>query len=638
MRRPFRPLPFALPVLVLSMAVFAAEAPPKEQRRVRVSDELTAVLVGGEIVVEARPFEGESPPEFAKRLTRDESMARAIQERPASALEAPVTLPFRALSPEAQLAAVRALFPGDVRSSAGWIHQAVEDESVATVAAWFTGRPEKTAELAKANGLAGGVVLKGTAFRVPAEFLSPPFRDAEAIPESEPVSLEFGEDARGKFALYRIRKGEALYSAVVVRFTGRLFAEDVIQLALEIAERSGIEDVHAIPVGYPVKIPVAALSAEFLPKEDPRARALAHEKAEASQFGAPLPASGLAGVRVVVDAGHGGRDAGTIHRGVWESTYAYDVACRLRKVLLERTKAEVVMTTRDASGWDAPDRDRLRDSKQRTLLTDPPLLLDDPITGVNLRWYMANSVLRRPGADRKPVPPERTVFISLHADSLHPSVRGAMAYVPGERFLRERFGKKGAAYAAYREWRDEPVVSFTKRDRVAAEGVSTRLAQRILEAIRGNGLPVHLFSPVRTHVIRGGREWVPAVLRYNRIPNRVLLEISNLANDEDRELTLKREFRQKMAESIAAGLLDFFGSGPGKLPPEAVRAVPAPVASVGRATRPAPAGTPREPIGPLPEAVGPWPEPAGPRPEAVGPALPTPTPGRPAPRGTKRTP
>ena len=638
MRRPFqRPL---LPIvsLVVSLSLAGAAA-PDEARRVRVSDELTAAVVRGEIVVEAKPFEGESPAEFARRITRDESIGRGILERP-SKEAAPVILPFGVLTPEAQLAAVRALFPDDVRSSAGWIHRAAEDEALSTVVSWFTGRPEAAAALSRMNALPGAVIPKGSVFRIPTEFLSPTFRDAEAIPESEPVSLEFGEDARGKFALYRIRRGEALYSAVVVRFTGRLFAEDVIQLALEIAERSGIDDVHAIPVGYPVKIPLASLSAEFLPKEDPRARALAQEKAEASQFGAPVAASGLAGVRVVLDAGHGGRDTGTIHRGVWESTYVYDVACRLRKVLAERTKAEVVMTTKGPSGWETPEHDRLKDVKSRTLLTDPPHLLSDPVTGVNLRWYLANSVLRRPGPDRKPVPPERTVFISLHADSLHPSVRGAMAYVPGERFLRDRYGKRGAEYAAYREWREEPVVSFLKKDRVAAEGVSTRLAQRILGAIGENGLAVHPFSPVRTHVIRGGREWVPAVLRYNRIPNRVLIEISNLANDTDRELTLKRDFRQKMAESIASGLLEFFGSGTGKLPPvrgtgAVLTAVSAPVPVTVASPGPAPStGAAAEMIGPVPEMIGPWPERAGPRPAPARTAAPT----APAPARKKKAP
>ena len=47
---------------------------------------------------------------------------------------------------------------------------------------------------------------------------------------------------------------------------------------------------------------------------------------------------------------------------------------------------------------------------------------------------------------------------------------------------------------------------------------------------------------------------MPAVLRYSKVPNRVLFEISNLANEEDREMTLTREYRQKAAEALAEGL------------------------------------------------------------------------------------
>jgi N-acetylmuramoyl-L-alanine amidase len=333
-----------------------------------------------------------------------------------------------------------------------------------------------------------------------------------------------------------------------------------VQLALKIALRSSVEDVHAIPVGYPIKIPVDVLSEEWLPKEDPRAQELANEKAEASQFAKPAPANGLRGIRVVIDAGHGGRDTGTLHGGVWESTYVYDVACRLRKILADRTLADVVMTTKEPGiGWKVEDEDVIGNSRARLLLTTPPYRLDDPIVGVNLRWYLANAVLRKPGPDKKKIPPERTVFLSLHADSLHPSVRGAMAYVPGERFMRERFGKTASVYKGFKEFRDAPTVSFDRKERVESEGISTGLAEKLITAMRDAGLPVHRFSPVRTHVIRGGREWVPAVLRYNRIPNRVLLEIANLGNDEDRALTTTRRYRQEVAEAVAAGLVDFFG-------------------------------------------------------------------------------
>ena len=352
---------------------------------------------------------------------------------------------------------------------------------------------------------------------------SPPLPGRRRARRDRAAALSYGEDEKGRFAIYRLRKKEALYSAVVVRFTGRVHAADVIELANAIAVRSGVDDVHAIPVGYPIRIPLDVLSEEYLPPDDPRGQALAREKAEAAQFAMPAQAKGLSGVRVVLDAGHGGRDTGTIQGGIWEATYVYDVAVRLRKILMERTRAEVVLTTRDeAKGWKVVEKDRLPSSRSQSLLTNPRYDLSDPLVGVNLRWYLANSLLNRPGPVKKKIPPERTVFISIHADSLHPSLRGAMVYVPGERFLRDRYGKHGAPFPTFREWREQPVVSFSRRDRVASEGASTALAGKIVAAMRRSGLEVHPFSPVRTHVIRAGREWVPAVLRYNQIPSRVL--------------------------------------------------------------------------------------------------------------------
>lgn len=607
---------------LLAWALPALPAPQAE-RTVKISEDFSALLAGGTIRVSARPLEGEAPAEFAARISRDEAAAAELKKLWPADPAAPVPeISFRDLSSAAQLAAVRALFPADLRSNEFWVHIATSDEPMETIAVWFTGNAANAGEIAKLNGLAGDIAIRGTRLQIPARLLSPAFRDAPAIEDAEPVTLEFGEDAKGKYAVYKLRPREALYSSVVVRFTGRLHAEDVILLALRIAERSGIDDVHGIPVGFPVKIPVEFLTEEYLPRDDPRAVARLKERAETSQFAPPAVAESLRGVRIILDAGHGGRDTGTIHGGVWESTYVYDVACRLRKFLLTKTRADVVMITKDPGlGFESPDRDRLRDGKSRLLLTEPPYRLDDPVVGVNLRWYLANSWLRRPGRDKKPIPPEKTVFISIHADSLHPSVRGAMAYVPGERFLREKYGKRGTVYANYREWKEEPSVLFNRKERVAAEGVSMVLAGRILSAIRDANLPVHPFSPVRTHVIRGGREWVPAVLRYNRVPGRVLLEIANLSNEKDRALTVTRSFRQSMAEAVGRGVIDYFQTRPAEstvvtvasrpdLPaadPAFLRPKPAPIASATHTPAPAlvPTGTPVVVQGPWPPLYGP---------------------------------
>ena len=69
----------------------------------------------------------------------------------------------------------------------------------------------------------------------------------------------------------------------------------------------------------------------------------------------------------------------------------------------------------------------------------------------------------------------------------------------------------------------------------------------------------HLTAPV----IRSGREWVPAILRYNRIPARVLVEICNLNNPEDRKLLRTREYRDGVAEALLEGLLNFYGAARG---------------------------------------------------------------------------
>ena len=394
--------------------------------------------------------------------------------------------------------------------------------------------------------------------RIPARLLLPAFRSEAAASGVAEAPLEFGSDEKGRYALYRLKRGEALYSSVVVRFTGRLHAEDVNAKAAEIALYNGIADVRAIPVDYAVKIPLEDLAAEFRPPDDPARLEEEKSRLEAAQFVNRVRAADLSGVTFVLDAGHGGRDTGARVNGVEEARHVYDLACRVQALLREHTKANVV-TTVEARTPCRRATERVADASVARVLTHPPYSLEDPVAGVNLRWYLANSFLR--AAARRGVSEDRIVFVSLHADSLHPSVRGLMVYIPGEKFLKKSFSRQGAVYSARREVTEEPSVSFSRRDRIKAEGVSRDLAEKIVGAFRSAGLPLHPFAPVRSNVIRGGREWVPAILRYNRIPARVLVEVCNLNNPEDRKLLVTRSYRDRVAELSSRRWCSSMGQG-----------------------------------------------------------------------------
>jgi N-acetylmuramoyl-L-alanine amidase len=548
----------------------AATAEPAFRKTVVVSPEVkVAIAAGDEVFLSARPLPGEGVDAFVQRLTESPKAKGEIFDQAGGALrllrrDVYVRIPYRLLTEAYRRIAMEALFPRDRADAGGWVHRveglAGQPESLWRIAEWFTGDGAKYRQIRAAGSIPSLQTEIGQTVRIPAAFLSPAFRSqalaAAPTPPAEGL-LRFGEDAKGRYAIYRLQAGEALYSAVVVRFTGRLHAEDVNAKAAEIAQRSGIADVHSIPVGFPVKIPVEDLAAEFRPANDPARIEEEHARLEAAQFVNRVRAADLTGVTFVLDAGHGGRDTGALVEGIEEARYVYDLACRVERLLRKHTRARVVLTVRGG----APCGDKLPEppahSRAARVMTTPPYALEDSTTGVNFRWYLANSVLRH--AEKNGSSEERTVFVSLHADSLHPAVRGAMIYIPGEKFLKGSFGKSGEIYSARREFREAPRVSFSRRERVRAEGVSRDFAEKIVAALRRQGVPLHAFQPIRRNVIRGGREWVPAILRYNRIPARVLVEVCNLNNPEDRQLLVTRSFRDRVARSLVGALVEFYG-------------------------------------------------------------------------------
>ncbi|MFL6246304.1 MAG: N-acetylmuramoyl-L-alanine amidase [Thermoanaerobaculia bacterium] len=557
------------------------------------------------IEVAVQPHEGDAWTRLARRVTGDaaawEDLAAYNQADENLVSDKPVRVPFALLRPALQRDIIRTLFPRDSMTDDGWKHvvvgaRGIEGESLWNIAEWLTGDGANYTLIRKANPAQGLSTRKGDVILVPKRLLTAAFGGSseeenapktaaevrkptddatqraaadENVPEATATAvvglspltpaLIYDRTSAEPHAIYRLQKGEALYSSVAIRFTGRVYAKDVGDVLDRITKFNEIEDVARLPVGYPVKIPMDLLLPEYLPQGDPARVAREATRRESAKVAKRTRAARLAGVHVILDAGHGGNDPGTAHEDLWESTYVYDVACRVRRLLEKDSEAKVSMTTRSKSnGFSIVEKNVLEPASDHFVQTTPAFMLYDAIVGVNLRWYLANSIYRR--ATKGGVPREKVVFLSIHADSLHPSLRGAMAYIPGASFVTGSYGKKSEIYLARAEVREQPLVTQSREDALRAEGLSRELAESLVDSFRGKDLAVHPFEPVRDNVIRNRKEWVPAVIRNNQVPTRLLLEVCNIGNQQDRALLKTKAYRQRLAQAIYDGIVDFYAT------------------------------------------------------------------------------
>ena len=566
---------------VLIAAAVSAAPPPKYIATALITPELRASLTAEYAIdVAVTPHEGDAWTRLAKRITGDAVNWRAIAALNGDKLttDTPVHIPLALLRPQLQRQILATLFPRDAATPNGWKHYAdgpsgAESESLWSIAEWFTGKGENYAAIRRANPGQGLATHPGDVIFIPKQLLSAAFggemeelnvsskaaevrkseddpierasADApaadvavEAVAGGQP-SLSYERNTSEPYVVYRLQKGEALYSSVAIRFTGRVYAKDVGDVLDRIVQFNTIDDVAKIPVGYAVKIPMSLLLPEYLPADDPARIAAERTRLESAKLARRTRASGLHGVHIILDAGHGGTDPGAVCDDVAESAYVYDVMIRLKGILAKKSAARVSLTR-----------------SENAVLTTPNYPLDDPVVGVNLRWYLANSIFRR--SLRRGVQREKVIFLSIHADSLHPSLRGAMVYIPAERFVTGSYRKTEQVYLARAEVREHPVVQHSEEESLAAEGLSRDLAESIIDAFDAKELKVHPFNPVRDNVVRDGREWVPAIIRYNLVPTRLLLEVCNLGNSNDRALLKTKKYRQQVAEAMYEGLVNFF--------------------------------------------------------------------------------
>jgi N-acetylmuramoyl-L-alanine amidase len=597
--------------LLLSATLASAASAPIASSR--LSPDLRAILDHDyEIVLIASPHPGDSWSRLSRRVTGDgdnwSDIAALNHAGEKLTADEAVHVPFSMIRPELQRQIITTLFPSDQGTAAGWVHKVVggdiEGESLWKIAEWFTGDGANYARIKAANPSQALSTHRGDVILIPRSLLSAAFgggtedvnapkaatvRKAEddpvehavpneAVPEAAVEmaagglpSLTYDRTAAEPYAVYHLQRGEALYSSVAIRFTGRVYAKDVYEVVDRLVRFNGIEDVARIPAGHGVRIPMDLLLPEYRPIDDPTRVAREQSRRESAKLARRVEARHLEGIQIILDAGHGGRDGGTVHEGLWESSYVYDVMCRLKEILEKKTAATVWTTTKSrAAGFRIEDTDVISVETDHVVLTSPKYWLDDPVVGVNLRWYLANSIFRH--AMKRGTPDEKVIFLSIHADSLHPSLRGAMAYIPGERFVTGSYSKSERVYLARAEVRESPTVTQSEKEALTAEGLSRDLAESILDSISKTGLKVHPFNPVRDNVVRNGREWVPAVIRYNKVPTRLLLEVCNLGNGSDLGLMKTRRYRQSLAESIYSGIVDFFDDGDEALPQVAARA------------------------------------------------------------------
>ena len=159
----------------------------------------------------------------------------------------------------------------------------------------------------------------------------------------------------------------------------------------------------------------------------------------------------------------------------------------------------------------------------------------------------------------------KILFISVHCDAIfNGRMRGAMAYVPGAKYRRTKEKPNGSAYGRFAETKGKRTftskASVWKRD----EALSRNFAVTLLDSLANNKPPIKVHSmgdPIRNVIRqRGGRAYVPAVIRNSLVPTKVLLEVANMTNSTDQKRLADPKWRQWISEGFVHALKKHLGS------------------------------------------------------------------------------
>lgn len=255
----------------------------------------------------------------------------------------------------------------------------------------------------------------------------------------------------------------------------------------------------------------SAASTQVIPASRPVTSADATPFASQNATRSLTRALGLKINRIVIDAGHGGHDDGTIGpHGVLEKDVVLDVALRLAKLVQQRMGAEVILTRSD-----------------------------DTFIPLRERTAIAN--------DHK-----ADLFLSIHANSSPaPEVAGTETFylnftnVPGSLDVAAR--ENAGSEKTVGELKDL-IQSITLNDKIEE---SHTFAQDIQNAIEQQAL--HSNPAARDR----GVKRAPFVVLIGASMPSVLAEIGFLSNARDENNLSKPEYRQKVAEALYKGLSQY---------------------------------------------------------------------------------
>jgi N-acetylmuramoyl-L-alanine amidase len=219
--------------------------------------------------------------------------------------------------------------------------------------------------------------------------------------------------------------------------------------------------------------------------------------------------------RIVIDAGHGGHDTGTIGpTGLMEKDLCLDVALRLGKIIQQRLPGADVVYTRS----------------------------DDSFIPLEERTHIANEA-------------RADLFISIHANSSHDhGARGIETYylnLKGSPDAMEVAARENATAQESVHDLEDLVKKIARSEKIdESREFAADIQESLAKRIQKN------YKPVKD---RGVRKAPFVVLIGADMPS-ILTEISFLSNPADEQLLKKPEHRQRVAEGLYQGVASYLQS------------------------------------------------------------------------------